>query len=361
MANYSAFYFKNSVFVDNTANHTGGAVYGLSSQIYLSGNGTFVGNRARWLSDGTAVSIEHTNITFDGCFNFFNNQIIKYMNNFYLGSTIAALDSFLTLQGVFHFINNSNSYGGAILLHHTDCLIGGHLKFAGNRAIFDGGAIYARYYSTLIIQGDELASPDLFDSDCFSKSYPQGIVFYNNSAGEVGGAIHLEESSMTLTGSVIFVANKAECGGGITVYTEAGVNSPNRIVFQEPLDLLFSSNIASKFSGAIFINDVSLDTRLCEYVTLQRIFKCFFTIKFDSNDIINLTFTSNQALAGTGIYGGALQYCQVKVQNVLQLGYEVLQDLIRTSTEVQMLYDSSDAFKNLLLYKWHCHRYMFPM
>ena len=234
-------------------------------------------------------------------------------------------------------------------LNNTQCLIIGLLKLADNRALVDGGAIHARN-SSLTIQSDESAgSFDSFNSECLSKSYTQSIIFCNNSAEKLGGAIHLEDSNMTLTGSVIFVANRAQNGGGISIHfsSEPRINNPNFLVFQEPSDILFYSNFAKTTGGAIYINDRYLDNRLCEYLfPSNRVTnKCFFTLKISLESNINLNFTRNQALAGAGIYGGAIQYCLVELRNNTQYGYKVLQDLSVTSTKIQKLYDNFNSLK----------------
>ena len=329
----------HNYFLNNTA-YYGGVLLSTNSQILFSGSGTFVGNYVR-----STIIIQSSNVSFNGYFVFNDNQfnIIPLVRFSYPEGTIAAKDSHLTLQGLFYFANNTNVYGGAINLSNTQCLIIGLLKFASNRALLDGGAIYARS-SSLTIQSDESASRfDSFNSECLSKLYPQSIIFCNNSAEYLGGAIHLFDSNMTLTGSVIFVANRAQSGGGISIYysSEPKISNPNFLVFQEPLDMLFYENVAKRFGGAININDRYLDTRLCEYLFPYKLFtnKCFFTLKFGLESNVSLNFTSNQALAGAGIYGGAIQYCLVEIGNKPQCGYEVLQDLSVTSTKIQNLYD----------------------
>ena len=319
----------------------GAAVYGLWSLIYFCGNSIFNGENV-----GSAIDIQFTNIYFNGSFKFYNNQQIELSGPFsvYTGGAISALHSVLTMQGLFYFDKNLSIYGGAISLRSTNCLIIGLLKLAGNRALLDGGAIYARG-SSLAIQSDESASRfDSFNSECLSKSYPQSIIFCNNSAHKVGGAIHLENSNMTLTGSVIFVANKARSGGGLSFYyaSEPSLNNQNFLVFQEPLDITFHANVAYRFGGAMYINDRCLDTRLCEHL-FPDTNKCFFTVTISLQSNVKLNFTNNQALAGAGIYGGAMQYCLVELRNKTQRGYEVLQDL--SSIEIQNLRDNFDALK----------------
>ena len=308
-----------------------GAVYGLNSQLYFRGNGTFVGNKV-----GSAIFIRSSFITFMGSFRFYDND-----------GAIVAFYSILTMQGVFYFANNSNciSYGGAICLQDTTCLIIGHLNLAGNSAYHSGGAIFADN-SSLAIYGDKSVSRfDSFNSECLSRSYSQSIIFCNNSAETFGGAIHVKDSNMTLTGSVIFVANKAFKGGAISIpyISEPSIDRPNFLVFQEPLDITFYANIARSVGGAIYIYDQYLDFRLCESLYRNNeINKCFFALNKGLKNFISLIFTSNQAVASADIYGGALEYCLVKVGNETQHGYQVLQDLIKTSN-LKSIYANFEA------------------
>ena len=333
------------VFIDNTRD-VGGAVFSSDSQIHFNGYGTFVGNGLV----GSAIYIQSSTVSFKGNFIFYDNKILLKLYAEYsinVIGTIAALDSFLTMQGVFYFVNISNIIGGAMSLHNTKCSIIGLLKLAGNRALFSGGGMYASD-SFLTIQSDESANRlDSFSSECLSKSYQRSITFCNNSAENMGGVIHLEDSNMTLTGSVVFSANKANSGGGISISysSDPRINNPNFLVFQEPLDIIFDGNVAEKFGGAIYIKDRYLDTRLCEYLFLYGGIKCFFTIILGFKSDINLNFTNNQAIAGAGIYGGAIQYCSVEVKNETQHVYEILQDLIKNSTKIQKLYNNFDALK----------------
>ena len=325
--------------------HVGEAIYGSNSELHFSGNGTFLGKKV-----GAAIYIyQSTTLSFSGYYKFYGNQHKKLQHYVILNSnTIVAFDSFLTMKGVFYFANNSNKFGGAIFLHNTECLITGRLTLAYNKAFIGGGAIYARN-SSLAIHGRESASRfDFFLSECLSKSYPQSIIFCKNSAEKLGGAIHLEDSNMTLTGSVLFKNNKAQSGGGISFdySSEPRINNPNFIVFKGPLKNVFLANNANRRGGAMYIRDRYLDTKLCEYLlpNIQIMNKCFFTIAFSLKKLINLVFTRNRASAGPGIYGGAIQYCLVEVRSKVQQGFKVLQDLMK-STKIQKIYANFEALK----------------
>ena len=72
---------------------------------------------------------------------------------------------------------------------------------------------------------------------------------------KMGGAVDLQENNMTLTGYVIFIANKAQSGGGISIQftSEPRINAPNVIVFQEPLNITFYKNKAKKLEEKRYI------------------------------------------------------------------------------------------------------------
>ena len=210
--------------------------------------------------------------------------------------------------------------------------------FEGNVAFDNGGAISA-VGSYLIINSNEFYlcnNSGYTKSESSSTSNPQSIILYNNSARQLGGAVELDESNMTLTGTVIFMANKAEYGGGISVFynSDSGKNYPNFIIFQEPLDILLHSNAARALGGALYINDADSG---CRQQESYYSFYCFFTVN-GSMTLVNLNFTGNKASDGTGIYGGAIQYCEVEVRNQRQKGYKVLQNLTKDSTEIQHKY-----------------------
>ena len=357
-----ALFIKNStgsfgghnVFQGNSAFSSGGAMYALRSQIHMWGKGTLVGNRAgiNKFSDGTAIHFRLTNAKLSGHFVFKDNQHFSYTASPVRGGAIASSYSFLTMQGEFFFTNNSNNYGGGICLHDTKSFISGLVKFLGNRAMSNGGAIYASN-SSLFIQGYVENSSFVLNSERLSSQYLHGAVFCNNSAGEFGGGIHLHKSNLTLTGSVMFVANRAQSGGGISIdYTsDPELNSQTYVRFQESLNLSFYSNLANQYGGAMYVNDEYLDARWCEYSSRHRaIDKCFFTI---SGSTIRLNFSSNMALAGgTGIYGGAIKYCKASRQQTSQTGSELLQDLMPSSAlKIKHLYANFDT----LLVR-HCDR-----
>ena len=338
----------HNVFLNNTAYDSAGAMYGLRSQIQLSGNNTFMGNRAGMEAtlncDGTAIHVELSSISLNGYFKFHDNKNTK-VGFGGGGGTISAYSSSIAMQGVFYFSNNLNVNGGAILLLNSECLISGHVVFEGNEANINGGAIRATH-SSLIIDSNEfyLYNNSYINSESYSTSYLKSIIlFFNNSARECGGAVGLHESNMTLTGSVILKEITAGNGGGISLYyiSNSRYCYSNFIIFEEPLDILFHSNAAKRLGGALYIEDASSS---CRQWDTHSIFNCFFTVN-GTMKYVELNFSGNKALEGSGIYGGGIQYCEVEVRNQRQKGYKVLQNLTKTSTEIQNEYANRNAYK----------------
>ena len=339
-------FLGNNDFLNNTANYRAGALHGLRSEVLMNGSGTFEGNRVGLLCVGTAIHVMHSNISIYGYFKFSRNQMKNDGRlNCGGGGTISTLHSSLILQGQIYFINNTNKYGGAIIMRYSKSLFSGHVQFTNNKAVYSGGAISV-VHSTLIIQTKQFFNSSDPYGDFFSKQYPQSVIFCNNSAGARGGAIDLYSSDMTLTGSVIFMENKADIGGGIAIYyaSEYNVNKHNAaIVFQQPLDIHFYKSVASKFGGALYIF-ISRGS-LCKSVNCI-VKKCFFKLN-GSISYINLNFTGNQASrgGGPGIYGGIIQHCHVNIRNQRRSGYSILQDLTKSSTDVKSIYASIEALK----------------
>ena len=220
----------------------------------------------------------------------------------------------------------------------------GHVGFEGNEAFSTGGAIRATH-SSLIIKSEFYlySNSEYINSERTSTSASSNIIvlFFNNLARIWGGAVFLEESSMSLTGSVFFLANKAgNGGGGISIFysSDSRICHPNFITFQGPLDLLFRSNAARGLGGALYVDDANSDH------TTQWGRYCFFTVNGSINDI-KLNFTGNKATLGTGIYGGGIQYCEVEIRNQRQRGYKVLQDITESSTPIQNEYASDIPYE----------------
>ena len=82
------------------------------------------------------------------------------------------------------------------------------------------------------------------------------IIFFNNSAGLLGGGVCLDTSSMIISGTVSFIQNKARSGGGISYSTFNPLQSnPIAMELQEPLNMTFYGNIAKENGSAIHIED----------------------------------------------------------------------------------------------------------
>ena len=394
----NAMFGGHNAFLNNTAYSAAGAMYGLRSQIQVSGNNTFLGNRVGIEEyglncGGTAIHVEFSSVSLNGYFQFHNNQNIRICLSIGGGTISASSLSSITMQGIFYFSINSNTNGGAISLlnseclikgyvefqgneafcnggaislHNSECYIGGHVEFRGNKALSDGGAIslhnsecyiggHVEFEGNVALNGGAISAThdssinsndfylrynsEYINHETSSTSNLQSIIFHNNSAQDSGGAVDLCESNMTLTGFVMFTVNKARLGGAVSIYYNSR-NYPNFIIFQEPLDMLFNSNIARELGGALYINDADSGCRQQESCYF---FYCFFTVN-GSMRFVNIKFLGNKASYGTGIYGGAIQYCKLEVRNKIQRGYKVLQNMTK-STAIQNEYANRNPYK----------------
>ena len=127
-------------------------------------------------------------------------------------------------------------------------------------------------------------------------------------------------------------------GGGVLIlYTSDILKcSPNFIIFEVSINLY--SNIATNSGGALILYDTysECSRKFANY----SIFNCFFTAHGLIN-LVNLNFSDNKASdSSSNIYGGAIQYCQVEVKDQKLRGYQLLQNLTKTSTDIKSGYDT---------------------
>ena len=231
-----------NVFNDNVAEVCGGAVYGRYSEIFFGGNNIYKRNEVVYAT-GSAIYAYRTNITFNGFNTFLNNKfnLTAYLSsvmNTQRGSAISASYSSIIIRGVAHFIKNSGTAGGAIYLLSSFCHILGYINFISNSAYIKGGAINA-YDSHLFVQNEKASDKseeELYESSTSFKVQHTTVRFYNNSAGIFGGGIHLNNSTMTCSGSVNFIKNQASKGGGISYLTQFETSTSTGIELQEPLN-----------------------------------------------------------------------------------------------------------------------------
>ncbi|CAM9191106.1 unnamed protein product [Ectocarpus sp. 13 AM-2016] len=224
-----------SRFSRNSAATYGGAIQvSHGSSLAFSGNTSFDGNSA--LGDpvneagtghGGAVRAAYfATVTWSETTSFTNNTAVLgaglYADNssvYCLGHTIAAHNTATFGGGAFFFTNSSavwdgqtdmynNSaefHGGAVSTVYSDLVFNGPTTVANNRVgdskSSSGGAIYMLLGSSLFLSGT--------------------TTWVNNSAGYLGGAITMDHSTASWTGSTLFSRNSVlstnSTGGAIHV------------------------------------------------------------------------------------------------------------------------------------------------
>ena len=173
--------------------------------------------------------------------------------------------------------------GGAVYAIHSNLQMSGFLKVRNNSASVCGGGMYMRN-TTLEVRG-------------------RNTHFVYNTAKLSGGGLHASNSSIIISGTVHFVNNKAENGGGISLEENDrlhGLSASNDT-------LNFTSNIATYHGGALYVNDSS-NTEFC-ISPGAAVTECFFVSIF-------FEFEGNFAgVSGSDLFGGFLDRCMPSLSN----------------------------------------------
>ena len=228
-------------------------------------------------------------------------------------------------------------FGGAIDMIFSR-LTFSYVNFTHNSVQLSGGAIFARS-SSLQFSGENYFSHNqntigsggavfLRNSNLSSEGI---LTFENNTVRDIGGAVCAEDSEVKFTGSVRFISNQAEYGGGIALIgnCEENCNCESVLVLLSPVAVLFYCNEAQK-GGAILVDDSGCTYRdLCQNVT--KVMTCFFKIEVadtTSLDDVHINFTHNSAdLGGAAIFGGALELCRVRINTMTYPGYQIFENI----------------------------------
>ena len=226
-------------------------------------------------NSGIEISAEFVSIV--------NNSVNDSGGAMYLSSSHVTLTS---LNGTSLVISeNQANYGngGAVYAAHSNLQISNFLKVRNNSASVCGGGMYLRN-TTFEVRG-------------------RNTHFVNNTAKLSGGGLHVSNSSIMINGTVHFVNNRAENGGGITLEGNDrlhGLSASNDTVN-------FTSNIATYHGGAMYVNDSS-NKEFCVSPG-AAITECFFISIF-------FEFEDNFAgVSGSDLFGGFLDRCVPNLSN----------------------------------------------
>ena len=338
----------------SVANIAGLVMYGVSSSGIIV---TVVCNGSVGLSFISMLDLKICSLSFTG-FNYHRNEntykvraalllhSIQYAElvncsfheNF--GPAVAVHNTSIKLVGNTEFKHNHWCLGGAIITFNSSLTFTGNTTFIANRATNtlnrpytncygNGGAIYTLGSCVLSFNGTSN--------------------FINNWGG-YGGAIQITENNvLSFSGTSNFINNSAESGGGAiatgsncTLTFKGTINFTNNTVsgdtlgggglymkykstfFIYPNTTIYWENNHAQFGGAIFVHDaspISYCTSVAPFVPQEE---CFFQLSghnLATGSDIQLVFKNNSAdIAGSVIYGGAVDNCKLTGQNLYKSG-----------------------------------------
>ena len=275
----------NTTFIANKASVSyGGGLHFSNGTLSITGQASFVKNGA--LVSGSALYIKHSNMTISG-----NVSISDSLSGLLEGAIgLFNTTMILTVTGRLLFNNNTAFEGGAISVRYSEVQLNGCIQCYNNRAYATGGAVIARR------------------SVINLKSTTNCSLFQGNTAHNKGGAVYAEMNSfVNLTGLQNFVQNTAQYGGALAF------SHTSKLILSDPLRAKFVENKGLASGGAIYYED-SFSRSQCVNMTTkeQQTVDCFIELTSESN--ILLTFVNNVAGdAGTVLYGGSIDSCNLYI------------------------------------------------
>jgi predicted outer membrane repeat protein len=225
-----------AIFSSNSAGASGGAVYVLNSILTFIQNTTVSFSSNQSGGAGGVFFLSQSSAIFNQVFmtGYFRDNKAKSS-----GGVFYSEDSFISFGGnlissvsSFAFVNNSaGASGGVFYLYQSSAVFNDSVGvyFIGNTALSSGGAVYLQDGYFLANQG--------------------AMQFIKNKSEYSGGALFVLASSAIFSGNVSFLQNNSLGGYGGAIYA---VDNSYILFANSRVD--FSSNSAKKSGGAIFIN-----------------------------------------------------------------------------------------------------------
>ena len=273
-----------------------GAIHSYQSEILISGNSDFTGNKAMY---GGAVVLTHGKLSIKG-------EAVT-------------------------FADNRALIGGGLHINSADVVeIGGNVTFINNTADFGGGAIYVDNTAALILSGIYQANTAqnggaawITHSNIVTMIGGVAIHFKNNRAVELGGSIYLEKSILRIqVDGFSMVHNMAGLGGAMYSYDSVVVfnaratfannsaleggayylDSESYYSLGEESHVTFTNNTAGHKGGALYV-----EANPGCYSVQHPL--CFFEVQKAGKF---LQFENNSASAGNVLYGGHIEHCWLR-------------------------------------------------
>ena len=344
-----------SIFANNSAKVTGGAIYTSYSTINSSKTLQVTSNRANlgviYLLGSTAHLHVHTLFSENvGSFLMFNSKTTftgtthfvgcsEPMRshdtevNMHEGGAITAFKSDIIFNGISSLTDNYAENGGAIhATDHSNVYVNGEMTIAYNMAKDTGGGVYL----------------DTSEIQCQSS-----LNISSNTATEKGGGVHAISSSISVIGSFtyynistgtdhvnkydgsrLYVSdNEAEKGGGLCLETSSKLYILKSTPHNEPLSIVTFSGNSADYGGAVYVSDDSnSDTCNPSFTSHYKARECVMQVlaiyssaslnvnqmRRDVNTQ-NIYFSQNHAnKSGSSLFGGLLDRCKLHHFSELQ-------------------------------------------
>ena len=338
MLNFSTATLSSVNFTNNTATQAGGAIFANSSSLTFTDNNSFLKNTISLAGvcttgcvsiGGGAVYAYQTIIQFNGVNDFTENgqQITSLSNNMFTskifgGALHLRSNSTVLVEGVATFDNNSGDYGGAVCLASSRMTLDGTVIFTKNTASQGHGGAVSAYNSSMNHWGEVFFAHNsaVTGGAIFNEGslvdFQDNVTFFHNTAKYRGGGVYTLNSRVTVSGRVKYLENEAAGEGGGIGFE----GSLAQLVFQPPVTMDFYGNRATSGGALFFLDSNAMYIQQCLLTTVEKQ-SCFFAVSGSTTaqgPAILLNFTGNSAsAAGSVLYGGALQLCQVQVSELV--------------------------------------------
>ena len=236
---------KDTIFSKNS----GGGLFLISVHAHLAGSTTCTHNSA--IKRGGGIHVITCTCSITGFVLLHNNTAGKHGGGLYIYKGEVVIGNAI-------FSENSAQYGGGLSLHQAKLTVLNRVTFNRNIAYRNGGATYAISNSTIIFLGSTLFSNNSADLNGGAMSINKDArtlfmntevaEFFGNNAKSGGGGLDVRSSSvLEFKCNVAFTHNSAREGGALNVALSS------KCVFKRGSEAIFTDNRAKGSGGSINI------------------------------------------------------------------------------------------------------------
>ena len=298
----------NSIFIGNSGEIDGGAVYATSSSHLVFQNVRVENNTAMY---GGGLTVLNSTINSKGDSTFIGNLAKSHG-----GGVYADEHSHLVFQNV-RVENNTASYGGGLTVFNSTINFEGDISFIANLGEFYGGGVYAAYNSLLVFQNVKVESN--------TASYGGGIIvfsstinfegdstFVSNYAEISGGGVHAADNSHLVFQNVRVENNTASYGGGLTVFNST-INFEGDSSFIANLGEFYGGGVYAAYNSLLVFQNVKVESNTASYGGGFRVYDSTINLMGNSSFISN-----SGEISGGGVYAtdnSHLVFQNLRVEN----------------------------------------------